>query len=418
MNFEILNNADPQIFEVIKNELRRQQQNIELIASENFTSLAVMEAQGSVLTNKYAEGYPGKRWYGGCHHVDTAEILAQERLCSLFDVKYANVQPHSGAQANMAVCMALLEAGDTIVAMDLACGGHLSHGHPMNFSGKYFNIVPYGVNKETEMIDFDEVEKKVLESKPKLIIAGGSAYPRAIDVKKFREIADKVGAYLMVDMAHFAGLVAAGLLDNPNEYAHVVTTTTHKTLRGPRGGVIMTNDEELYKKFNTAVFPGVQGGPLMHVIAAKAVAFKLAAEDKFQNDQKQVIKNAAIFAEEFENQGLRVVSGGTDTHLLLVDLRSIDVTGKEASILLDEIHITVNKNLIPYDTASPFVTSGIRVGSPAATMRGLKEDECRKITQIICECLKNKDNKEIQEKLKVEVLAITEKFPLYPELTI
>lgn len=418
MNFDILQKTDSEIFDVVRKELLRQQQNIELIASENFTSLAVMQAQGSVLTNKYAEGYPGKRWYGGCHHVDDAEMLAQSRLCSLFNVKFANVQPHSGAQANMAVCMALLEHGDTIVAMDLACGGHLSHGHPMNYSGKYFKIVPYGVNKESEMLDFDEIEEKVLQSKPKLIIAGGSAYPRAIDFKRFREIADKTGACLMVDMAHFAGLVAAGLLDNPNEYAHVVTTTTHKTLRGPRGGAIMTNDEELYKKFNMAVFPGVQGGPLMHVIAAKAVAFKLAAEEKFQQDQKQVIKNAQAFVKEFKSQGVRVVSGGTDTHLLLVDLRDTGVTGKEASVLLDEIHITVNKNLIPFDTASPFVTSGIRVGTPAATMRGLKEEDCRRVAQIICECLKNRENKEVQKKLKAEVLAITEKFPLYPELNI
>ena len=418
MNFDILKNADPEIFASMKNELERQQQNIELIASENFTSLAVMQAQGSVLTNKYAEGYPGKRWYGGCHFVDDAENLAQQRLCSLFDVKYANVQPHSGAQANMAVCMALLEVGQTIVAMDLACGGHLSHGHPMNFSGKYFNIVPYGVDKETEMIDYDDVEKKVIESKPKLIIAGGSAYPRSIDFKRFREIADKVDALFMVDMAHFAGLVAAGLIDNPNEHAHVVTTTTHKTLRGPRGGAIMTNDEELSKKFNSAVFPGVQGGPLMHVIAAKAVAFKLAAEEKFQSDQKQVLKNSKVFAQEFEKQGLRVVSGGTDTHLLLVDLRDVGVTGKEASALLDEINITVNKNLIPYDTASPFVTSGIRIGTPAITMRGLKEEDCVKITKIICDCLKNKDDKAKQEELKKEVIAIANKFPLYSELNV
>lgn len=418
MDFDILKSADTEIYDVVKNELKRQQQNIELIASENFTSLAVMQAQGSVLTNKYAEGYPGKRWYGGCHHVDCAEELAKDRLCKIFGSKFANVQPHSGAQANMAVQMALLEPGDVVMGLDLACGGHLSHGHPMNFSGRYFKIVPYGVDKDTEQLDYDEIERLAVENEPKLIIAGGSAYPGTIDFARFRQIADKVGAYLMVDMAHFAGLVAAGVYPSPIEYAHVTTSTTHKTLRGPRGGIILTNDEDLAKKFNMNVFPGVQGGPLMHVIAAKAVAFKLVLEEKFQNDQKQVLANIKAMVEVFKNEGVRVVGGGTDSHLMLLDLRSIDVTGKEASALLDEIHITVNKNLIPYDPASPFVTSGIRIGTPAVTMRGLKEDDCREIAKIICECLKNKEDAAVQEKLKAEVLAITEKFPLYPELNI
>jgi glycine hydroxymethyltransferase len=418
MDFSSLKAQDPEIFASVKNELTRQRQNIELIASENFTDLAVMEAQGSVLTNKYAEGYPGKRWYNGCQNADAVETLAQQRICALFGAKFANVQPHSGAQANMAVCMALLEHGDTILGLDLACGGHLSHGHPMNFSGKYFKIVPYGVRKDTEQVDYAEIEKLALENKPKLIIAGGSAYPRALDFAKFREIADKVGAYLMVDMAHFAGLSVTGHYPNPVPYAHVTTSTTHKTLRGPRGGLILTNDEDLFKKINTAVFPGVQGGPLMHVIAAKAVAFKLCAEKKFKDDQAMVLKNARAMSDEFVKRGLRIVTGGTDSHLMLLDLRPINVTGKDAANVLDEIHITVNKNLLPYDSASPFITSGIRVGTPAITMRGFTEADCREVARIIVECLKNKDDHAKQAQLKKEVLALTDKYPLYPELNV
>jgi len=416
MDFEHLVKSDPEIYESIKYELQRQQDHIELIASENFTSLSVMEAQGSVLTNKYAEGYPAKRWYGGCKFVDQAEELAQERLKKLFNAEYANVQPHSGTQANIAVYLAVLKPGDTVMGLDLACGGHLSHGHPLNASGLLYNFVSYGVNRETEMLDYDEIEAKAVEHKPKLIVTGASAYPRKIDFQRFRQIADKVGAYLMVDMAHFAGLVAAGLLSNPCEYAEFVTTTTHKTLRGPRGGAILAK-EEFAKQLNTAVFPGMQGGPLMHVIAAKAVAFKEALSPEFKAYQTQVVANAKAFADEFAAQGVRVVSGGTDTHLLLLDLRQLGVSGKDASTLLDEINITVNKNLIPYDPASPFVTSGIRVGSPAATTRGIKEAECREIARIMVTAMKEKDNADIQKKLKAQVVELTKKFPLYPDLT-
>jgi len=416
MDYSSLKAKDPEIFASVKSELTRQRQNIELIASENFTDVAVMEAQGSILTNKYAEGYPGKRWYNGCQNADAVEILAQQRICALFGAKFANVQPHSGAQANMAVCMALLEHGDTIMGLDLACGGHLSHGYSMNFSGKYFKVVSYGVDKKTEQVDYAEIERVAVENKPKLIIAGGSAYPRTLDFAKFREIADKVGAYLMVDMAHFAGLAAAGQYPNPVPFAHITTSTTHKTLRGPRGGVILTNDEDLFKKINTAVFPGIQGGPLMHVIAAKAVAFKLCAENKFQDDQAMVLKNARAMADEFVKRGLRIVTGGTDSHLMLIDLRSINVTGKDAANVLDEINITANKNLIPYDPASPFQTSGIRVGTPAITMRGFKEADCREVARIIVECLKNKDDHAKLAELKAQVISLTDKFPLYPEL--
>jgi glycine hydroxymethyltransferase len=415
MDFQHLVKSDPEIYESIKLELQRQQDHIELIASENFTSLSVMEAQGSVMTNKYAEGYPAKRWYGGCNFVDQAEDLARNRLKKLFNAEYANVQPHSGTQANIAVYLAVLKPGDTVMGLDLACGGHLSHGHPLNASGLLYKFVSYGVNKETEMLDYDEIEAKAIEHKPKLIVTGASAYPRKIDFQRFRQIADKVGAYLMVDMAHFAGLVAAGLMANPCEYAEFVTTTTHKTLRGPRGGAILAK-EEFAKQLNTAVFPGMQGGPLMHVIAAKAVAFKEALSPEFKAYQTQVVANARAFADEFAAQGVRVVSGGTDTHLLLLDLRQLEISGKDASTLLDEINITVNKNLIPYDPASPFVTSGIRVGSPAATTRGVKENECREIARIMVTAMREKDNAEVQKKLKAQVVELTKKFPLYPDL--
>jgi len=390
MDFKYLAQEDKEVFEAIKAELRRQREHIELIASENFTYPAVMEAQASVLTNKYAEGYPGARWYGGCKYVDMAEDLARERVKKLFGCEYANVQPHSGTQANMAVMMSLLEKGDTILAMDLACGGHLSHGHPLNFSGKFYHVVAYGVNKETELIDFSEIEAKAKQHRPRLIIAGASAYPRIIDFKRFREIADKVGAYLLVDMAHFAGLVAAGIYPNPCLYADVVTSTTHKTLRGPRGGFILAK-KELGKKINTAVFPGVQGGPLMHVIAAKAVAFGKALQPEFKKYQSQIAKNAVAFSDKFKSLGVRVVSGGTDTHLLLLDLRSLEVSGKKASQTLEEINITVNKNLIPFDPQPPMIASGIRIGSPAITARGMKEKEAEKIAEIIYRRLKEKE---------------------------
>lgn len=407
-----LKKADPEIFEAIEKEKERQQNNIELIASENFVSEAVMEAIGSVLTNKYAEGYPGKRYYGGCEFVDVAEDLARDRVKELFGAEHANVQPHSGAQANMAVYSALLEPGDTVLGMNLSHGGHLTHGSPVNFSGKLYNFEAYGVDKETEQINYDVVLQKAKEVKPKLIVAGASAYSRTIDFAKFREIADEVGAYLMVDMAHIAGLVAAGLHPNPVPYADVVTTTTHKTLRGPRGGVILCK-AEYAKKIDSAVFPGMQGGPLMHVIAAKAVAFKEALSDEFKEYAKQVVKNAAVLAEELTNAGVRVVSGGTDNHLLLLDMKPLGLTGRDAEKVLDDILITTNKNTIPFDTESPAVTSGIRVGTAAVTTRGFKEPEIREVAAIIVTALQNYENEQVLNEMRQRVLNLTERFPLY-----
>lgn len=417
MDFNYLRKSDPDIYEIIKKELNRQRSNLELIASENFTSLAVLQTQGSVLTNKYAEGYPHARWYGGCRFVDEAEDLAKARAKKLFGAEYANVQPHSGSQANMAVMFSYLLPGDAVLAMDLACGGHLSHGHPLNFSGKLYKIISYGVNKETELIDYNEVEQLAVRHKPKLIVAGASAYPRIIDFKIFRAIADKVGALLLVDMAHFAGLVAAGLHPNPCPYAHFVTATTHKTLRGPRGGFVLAK-KEFGQKIDTALFPGIQGGPLMHAIAAKAVAFKDAATKDFKEYQKKVVANARKFSQEFTDQGLRVVSGTTDTHLLLVDLRNIGMSGKKASSLLESIHVTINKNLIPYDPKPATITSGIRIGTPAITTRGIYLKEVKEIAQIIYTCLTQSNNKEVLSNLKAQVEKITKAFPLYPEIKI
>ena len=408
---ENLANVDPEIKTAIDNELSRQRNKLEMIASENIVSKAVMEAQGSVLTNKYAEGYPGKRYYGGCEYVDVVEQLAIDRAKKLFGAEYANVQPHSGAQANTAVYFALLKPGDTILGMNLTDGGHLTHGSPVNISGKYFKIVPYGVNKETERIDYDEMERLAKEHKPKLIVGGASAYSRIIDFERMAQIAKSVGAYLMVDMAHIAGLVAAGLHPSPVPYADVVTTTTHKTLRGPRGGLILCRDAEFGKQFNKAIFPGIQGGPLMHVIAAKAV--KEALNDEFKAYQKQVIKNAAVLAEELTKDGFRIVSGGTDNHLMLVDLRSKNITGKEAQFLLDDIGITANRNTIPFEPLSPFVTSGIRLGTPALTTRGLKEDDIRQVADIIARVIENRDDAAVIEQAKAEVQDICKKFPLY-----
>ncbi|KAF2958191.1 serine hydroxymethyltransferase [Thermotoga sp. Ku-13t] len=411
--------VDPEIYEVIVNELKRQEYGLELIASENFVSPAVMEAMGSVLTNKYAEGYPGKRYYGGCEWVDKAEELARERAKQLFKVKYANVQPHSGSQANMAAYLAVAEPGDVLMGMSLSHGGHLTHGANVNFSGKFFRVVQYGVDPKTETIDYDAVRKLALEHKPKIIVAGGSAYSRIIDFKKFREIADEVGAYLIVDMAHFAGLVAAGLYPNPAEYAHIVTSTTHKTLRGPRGGLILTNDAELYKQINKWVFPGTQGGPLMHVIAAKAVCFKEALSPGFVEYQKQIVVNAKALAEELSRLGLRIVSNGTDTHLMLVDLTPLNVTGKAAEKALESCGITVNKNTIPNETRPPFVASGIRIGTPAVTTRGMKEAEMKQIARLIYRVLSSITDEEgtipdaVQSEVQMQVKQLCEKFPLY-----
>lgn len=405
---------DAELFEAMEHELARQRENIELIASENFVSEAVMEAQGGVLTNKYAEGYPGRRYYGGCEFVDVAENLARDRAKELFGAEHANVQPHSGAQANMAVYFTVLEAGDTVLGMNLSHGGHLTHGSPVNFSGVQYNFVEYGVDKDTEHIDYDVVAALAKEHKPKLIVAGASAYPRTIDFAKFREIADSVDAYLMVDMAHIAGLVAAGLHPNPVEHAHFVTTTTHKTLRGPRGGMILCK-EEFAKAIDKSIFPGIQGGPLMHVIAAKAVAFGEALQPEFKDYQAQVIKNAQVLAQGLEEEGLRIVSGGTDNHLLLVDLRGIDITGKAAEHALDAAGITVNKNTIPFDPASPFVTSGIRLGTAAMTTRGLKEDDMREVARLIGRVLTNHEDEAVLAKAHEDVRALTAKFPLYPE---
>ena len=407
----LLKRNDPEIYEAVMNETNRQRNKIELIASENFVSETVMEANGTVLTNKYAEGYPGKRYYGGCENVDVVENLAIERAKKVFGAGYANVQPHSGAQANMAVFFALLNPGDTVLSMNLAHGGHLSHGSPVNMSGKYFNIVPYGVTKETNTIDYDEIRRLALENKPKLILAGASAYPRIIDFEKFSEIAKEVGAYLMVDMAHIAGLVAAGLHPSPMEYADVVTTTTHKTLRGPRGGLILTNDEELAKKFNKAVFPGIQGGPLMHTIAAKAVCFKEALSPEFKEYQKQIVKNAAALAQGLLDEGFKLVSGGTDNHLMLLDLTDMDITGKEAEKQLDEAGITANKNAIPFDSKSPFITSGVRIGTPATTSRGFKEDDMREIANLIKLAITDFENS--KGEVRARVKALCDKYPLY-----
>lgn len=405
-----LRSTDAAIAQVIEDELARQNSHIELIASENWVSHAVMSAMGSPLTNKYAEGYPGKRYYGGCECVDVAENLAIERAKELFGCDYANVQPHSGAQANLAVFFAMLEPGDTVMGMNLDHGGHLTHGSPVNISGKYFKIVPYGVNDEG-FIDYDELRRIALEAKPKLIVAGASAYARTIDFQKFREVADEVGAYLMVDMAHIAGLVAAGLHPSPIPYADVVTTTTHKTLRGPRGGLILANEEAAKKfNFNKAVFPGIQGGPLMHVIASKAVCFKEALSDEFKAYQKQIIDNAQALAKGLMSRGVDIVSGGTDNHLMLVDLRSLNLTGKQAEKMLDEVNITCNKNTIPNDPQSPFVTSGVRLGTPSATTRGLKEEDMDAIAEAIALTLKDFDAN--KEKAKAIVDRITAKYPL------
>ena len=408
-----LSHVDPEVKAAIDKELHRQQTKLELIASENIVSKAVMEAQGSVLTNKYAEGYPGKRYYGGCEYVDVVESLAIERAKKLFGAEYANVQPHSGAQANMAVFFSLLTPGDVVMGMNLTDGGHLTHGSPVNMSGKYFKIIPYGVNKETERIDYDALEKTAMESHPKMIIAGASAYSRIIDFPRLGEIAKKAGAYLMVDIAHIAGLVAAGLHPSPVPYADVVTTTTHKTLRGPRGGMILCRDAEFGKQFNKAVFPGVQGGPLMHVIAAKAVALGEALKPEFKEYQQQIIKNAAVLADELTKDGFRIVTGGTDNHLMLVDLTSKGITGKEAQNVLDEVNITVNRNTIPFEPRSPFVTSGIRLGSPALTTRGFKEEDMRETADIISLVLSDPENEEKKEEARRRVAALCDKYPIY-----
>ena len=407
---ELVLPVDPELAEAIFLEKNRQSSKIELIASENFVSPAVMAAQGSVLTNKYAEGYPGKRYYGGCEFVDIAENLARDRVKKLFGADHANVQPHSGANANTAVYFAMLQPGDTVLGMNLNHGGHLSHGSPVNISGKYYNFEAYGVEEGTEVIDYDKVRARALETKPKMIVAGASAYPRTLDFAKFREIADEVGAYLMVDMAHIAGLVAAGLHPNPVEYADFVTTTTHKTLRGPRGGLIMCK-EEYAKQIDKAIFPGIQGGPLMHVIAAKAVCFHEALQPEFKEYQKQIVANAKALADGLQNQGFRLVSGGTDNHLMLIDVKSKGLTGKEAEKMLDDANVTVNKNTIPFETESPFVTSGIRIGTPAVTSRGMKEAEMGEIASIFETVLLKKD----EEKAKEMVKALTDRFPLYAD---
>ena len=415
-----LTQTDPMVLDAIKNEYHRQNDQIELIASENIVSKAVLEAQGTILTNKYAEGYSGKRYYGGCEHVDVVEDICIDRIKKLFNADFANVQVHSGSQANQAVFLALLKPGDTIMGMSLAAGGHLTHGAPPNESGKWFNAVQYGVNKDTTLIDFDEVEGLALEHKPKLIIAGGSAYPRIIDFKKFKEIADKVGAYFLVDMAHFAGLVATGVYPNPLDFADVVTSTTHKTLRGPRGGIVLTNNPDHAKKINSAVFPGLQGGPLMHVICAKAVAFGEALKPEFKDYINAVVSNAKILSDVMLERGLAVVSGGTDTHLVLVDLRPKNLTGKAAERSLENAGITCNKNGVPFDPESPFVTSGIRLGSPAGTSRGFGENEFREIGNLIGDVLDGlsqnpDDNSKVESEVKLKVKALCDKFPIYSQ---
>lgn len=407
---DVVREFDPEIAEAMENEKNRQENKIELIASENFVSPAVMTAMGSPLTNKYAEGYPGKRYYGGCEYVDVVENLARDRACELFEAEHANVQPHSGAQANMAVFFAMLEPGDTVLSMSLAHGGHLSHGSPVNMSGKYFNIVPYGVSEDTNTIDYDEVERLAKEHKPKLILAGASAYPRAIDFERFSKIAKEVGAYLMVDMAHIAGLVAAGLHQSPVPYADFVTTTTHKTLRGPRGGLILCR-EEYAKQIDKAIFPGIQGGPLMHVIASKAVCLKEALSPEFKEYQKQIIKNAAALANALMDNGFKLVSGGTDNHLMLLNLTDTGKTGKEVEKILDDCNITANKNAIPFDTKSPFITSGLRIGTPAVTSRGMKEEDMREIAALIS--LAVKDAETNRDEILSRVAALCKKYPLY-----
>ena len=408
-------NSDPEIFEAIYKEVKRQHENLELIASENFVSQAVLSSLGTPLTNKYAEGYPGKRYYGGCEFVDIAEELARERAKKLFNAEHANVQPHSGTQANMSVYFAVLEPGDTILSMELSHGGHLSHGSPVSFSGKLYNIVCYGVKKDTETIDFDMVRDLARKHKPKLIVTGYSAYPRKIDFEKFREIADEVGAYLMADIAHIAGLVATGFHPSPVNTADFVTSTTHKTLRGPRGAFILT--KEKYKKIiDKAVFPGTQGGPLMHVIASKAVCFKEAMSEEFKNYQEQIVKNAKALANTLKEEGARLVSGGTDNHLMLVDLRPFKITGKKAEKLLGSVNITVNKNTIPFDPEKPFVASGIRLGTPALTTRGMKEEEMRIVGKLIARVLKNPEDETVLNEVRKEVLSLCERFPLYAEL--
>ncbi|MFN4319350.1 MAG: serine hydroxymethyltransferase [Aquificaceae bacterium] len=410
-----LKETDQEIYNAIINEYRRQFYHLELIASENFTSLAVMEAQGSVLTNKYAEGLPGKRYYGGCEFVDIAESLAIERVKNLYGAEHANVQPHSGSQANMAVYMAFLKPGDTILGMDLAHGGHLTHGSKVNFSGKVYNAVYYGLNPETELIDYDQVWQRAKEYKPRMIVAGASAYPRIIDWERFAEIAEDVGAYLMVDMAHYAGLIAGGVYPNPVPYAHFVTSTTHKTLRGPRGGFILCK-AEFAKEIDKSVFPGTQGGPLMHVIAAKAVAFKEAMTEEFKSYARQVVLNAKAMAEEFMKLGFKVVSGGTDSHIVLLDLRNKGITGKEAEEALGRANITVNKNAVPFDPLPPTKTSGIRIGTPAMTTRGMKEEEMRLIARLIAKVLENIRDEKVIEDVRRETMELCQQFPLYPEL--
>lgn len=413
---DTLKQADPQIAEAIDHELNRQRTKLELIASENIVSRAVMEAQGSVLTNKYAEGYPGKRYYGGCEYVDVAEQLAIDRAKELFGAAWANVQPHSGAQANMAVFFALLQPGDTILGMNLTDGGHLTHGSPVNISGTYYKVIPYGVDRETERIDYDALEKLAAEHHPRMIIAGASAYARIIDFERIAAIAKSVDAIFMVDMAHIAGLVAAGQHPSPVPYADIVTTTTHKTLRGPRGGLILGRDEELEKKINKAVFPGIQGGPLMHVIAAKAVALGEALKPSFKEYGAQVVKNAAALADELTRLGYRIVSGGTDTHVMLVDLTNKDITGKEAQTLLDEVNITANRNTIPFEPRSPFVTSGIRLGSPALTTRGFREEDMREVARIIAHVLDAPTDESRRAEARRRVDALCKKYPIYEHL--
>ena len=412
----MLEEFDPEIAQAIKGEVDREAYTLEMIASENFVSESVMEALGSVMTNKYAEGYPGKRYYGGCEHVDVAETLAIERAKKLFNAEHANVQPHSGSQANMAVYHTVLKPGDTIMGMNLSHGGHLTHGSPVNFSGYTYTVVPYGVNKETELIDYDEVARLAREHKPEMIVVGASAYPRVIDAVKFREIADEVGAKIMTDIAHPAGLVATGLYPSPVPYSEFVTTTTHKTLRGPRGGMILCR-EEFAREVNKRIFPGIQGGPLMHVIAAKAVAFKEALNDDFVTYQKQVVSNSKRLAEHLASAGFKIVSGGTDTHLLLVDLCNKDITGKAAEEALDLAGITVNKNTVPFETRSPFVTSGIRIGTPALTTRGMKEKEMDRVGDMIVETLEHIDEPDFHAKTRVKIKEFCEQFPLYAELT-
>lgn len=412
---EKLKNQDPKVLEAISNELNRQRNNIELIASENFVSEAVMEAMGTVMTNKYAEGYPGRRYYGGCEYVDVVEDLARERAKELFGADHANVQPHSGAQANMSVYFAVLQPGDTVLGMNLSHGGHLTHGSPVNFSGQLYKFVDYGVNPETQMIDYDDVREKALQHNPKLLVAGASAYPRVIDFAKMREIADEVGALFMVDMAHIAGLVATGLHPSPVPHAHFVTTTTHKTLRGPRGGMILCK-EEFAKAIDKSVFPGVQGGPLMHVIAAKAVALGEALQPEFKTYSEQIVKNAKQLAESLKEHGFKVISDGTDNHLILIDVRNMGVTGKDAEKLLDEVGLTTNKNAIPFDPESPFVTSGIRIGTAAATSRGMDEEAMKEIAWVMATALKDRDDEGKKEEARAKVRALCEKFPLYKNL--